>query len=384
MNSLIRYSSCNDIKILYSDGKVSALPQKHVFSLEMDTGVVTTDIPLGVSKRLKEFPNAFLLDKIHCNNAFETLSDSLKESESTDIHINISLNVRLCNMLFSNGNSTFFSQNVGRMAACKQGSVKYIDFSFSEDESALYQLLKNAYDTISKQFNNQLFVHSSFPIEVGAGLYILTPQAAAYFMHEVLGHIFEQDNWKNINNLLYLNKKILPEYCTLVDDPLQSSYCKYGKYDDGGNRICQTTIIKDGFFNECITLHRSAEYTQLPIPRMSNVCLLNNPNGRSFSEMCTVYNNYIVIEEITNGGVLPETGDFFISCAKQYYVDSNGGKYSISPATYCGKVKDLCNRIIEVGNDGMTFLGICSKKRQNLFVSNSAPSMVVSGLTMLK
>lgn len=384
MNTLIRYSSCNDLKILFSDGKMSVLPQKQIFSLEMDTGFVTTDLPFDVLMHLKKIPYAFLADSLHYNDVIKTFWDDFKVCKSSDININISLNARLCNTFFSNGNTTFFTQNVGRMAACKQGIVKYVDFSLSEDESNLYEILKKAYVMISNQLNNQPSVYSSFPIELGTELYILAPQAAAFFMHEILGHIFELDNWENINNILCLNKEILPTCCTLIDNPLQSIYFRYGEYDDGGKRIHPTTIIKNGFFNECITLHRSAEYSQLPIPRMSNICLLNNPKGRNLSEMCAAYKNYVLIEEITNGGLVPETGDFFILCAKQYYVDSNGEKHSINPATYCGKVKELCNRIIEVGNDMMNFIGICSKNRQNIFVSNSAPSMVVLGLTMLK
>lgn len=384
MNSLIRYSLSNDLRIQYFDGKVSVWPQKNTFSMDLKAGHVTTDIPRDELKQLNENSCELLADNSHYRDAFEVLQYSTPKHEYTDIHVNISINVRFCNMYFSNGVSSFYSQKVGRMAICEKGLIKYRDFALSDNHAAFCEILQNTYDDLMNQFREPNSMRTLPPEKLEGIVYILSPQAAAFFTHEVIGHIFEQDNWELTNNKIHPGQTVLPSCCNIVDDPLKSSYFKYGDYDDAGNKTRRSTIIKSGCFNECITLCRSAEYSQVPMPRMSNICLLSNPNGRSFSKMCTAYERYIVIEEISNGGLIPETGDFFVSCTKQYFVDSSGEKHNIFPTTYIGTVKELNKSIIEIGNDMMNFMGVCSKNRQNIFVSNSAPSIVASGLTVMK
>ena len=95
------------------------------------------------------------------------------------------------------------------------------------------------------------------------------------------------------------------------------------------------------------------------------------------------YKDYVVIEEISNGGINPYTGDFFISCTSQYYGNSNGEENRLAPCTYYGKVHDLNRKIIEIGSDFSSFIGICSKSRQSLFVSSGAPSIVISPLNIV-
>lgn len=383
MNNLIRYSLCNDLKIQYFGGKISILPQKNIFSLNLKTGNVKTDIPNEQLKVLEEKADDLLFDNIKYKDAFEKFKFGITTKGVSDVNLNISLNERSCNMVFSNGIYTTFTQKVGRMALCKNGAIKYLDFSFSKDDLNICDVLSNTFNMINEQFKDERVVRSFSPTEVSNMIYILSPQAAAFFTHEVVGHIFEQDNWVDWKSKLDYNRAILPSCCTLVDDPTKVSYLKYGDYDDAGNKTHSTTIIKDGFFNEPVTLCRSAEYSQLPMPRMSNFSLLCNPNGRSFSKMCAAYKKYIVIEEISNGGFCSSTGDFFILSAKQFYVDSYGEKHNLSPSTYSGKINELCSNIIEVSNDIMSFIGICSKNRQNIFVRNAAPSIAVSGLSVL-
>lgn len=105
--------------------------------------------------------------------------------------------------------------------------------------------------------------------------------------------------------------------------------------------------------------------------------LRNGYKVKIFNKRC------VIIEEISNGGLNPHTGDYFISSSKQYYCGSDAQEQVLLPCTYLGRIGDLCDSIIEVGGDYTSSIGICSKKQQNLFVNNGSPSIALSQLEVL-
>lgn len=385
MEELTRYCQSTEMLVQYSDGRLSYLPKLHQFAVNLKTGSIAMTKSLSKSATLQG-GGLVMFDSAWLSSYVQKIAgclDKLKKRTQGDIHINMTLNLRFCDMSFSNGIRTHYSQRVGRLAVCSNGEIKHSDFGFTSNFQELYYTIEQSYLAMTRSLmagSKQLAM--SPPNELNRIL-ILKPQAAAYFIHEIVGHIFEYDNWNIKEYELDTNQRFLPKGCNIIDDPINSTYLAYGEHDDVGKKTEIVTVIEDGYFKNHISMCRSAEYTQQPLYRMSNFSLAGNPLGRSFLEMKASYKDYVVIEEISNGGINPYTGDFFISCTSQYYGNSNGEENRLAPCTYYGKVHDLNRKIIEIGSDFSSFIGICSKSRQSLFVSSGAPSIVISPLNIV-
>ena len=386
MEELTRYSTFSSMLVQYSDGRVSFLPRLQQFSVNLSTGSVSSGIPRNAYDLLYKNISPEPVNVPDYRNCLEEVSDSLhsrQQGSRHSFHVSIILKMKDCRFMFSNGISSCYSHRAGRIAVSESGRIVYKDFGIPDDLQQLRSTLLEAYDELVVR----LAEDSADPVATADGpsadLYLLTPQAAAFFIHEVIGHTLEQDNWNNKKFELPPDRPFLPSFCSLVDDPAGSPFFRYGDYDDAGNRIRRTEAVVSGQYHSGITLLRCSDYTHLPIPRMSCFSLLDNPAGRSFEDMCSAYDSYTVIEEIANGGVNPFTGDFFISASRQRYTDKNHNRRRLPPATYCGKVPDLCGRILEIGNDSSPFLGTCSKGNQHLYVCSAAPGMAITGFHTL-
>ncbi len=384
MSELIRHSLLDNVLIQCMDGKVSFQAKTQQLSLNLETGSISIGFPLkrdSFDSELNLRSDYYIKLKTETEKVAEELF-SLQNELNGKAHIQMVLNIKHAKMRFSDGSTSTYNQNVGRVAACYNGDVRFYDFGVAADYTKLSELAMHAYKSISAAYvtdaQNAIGLNSiSKPI-----VFILKPPAAAYFMHEVLGHVIEQDNWLTQHIFLNPNKRVLPEGCEIIDDPQNSEFLSYGEFDDAGNRTRKTTVISDGFICEQISLMRSAEYTQRALNRMSSFSLYNRHEGRNFTEMLDDYKRCVVIEEVSNGGVNPYTGDFFITGYRQHFVD-NTEKHQLVPCTYYGKIGDLCDKIVEIGGDYASFIGVCSKKQQNLFVNNGSPSIVLSSFDVL-
>ena len=377
-----RYSFGQSMLARYSEGRLSFLPGIQLFSVDLSTGAVSTGLSGSAYSRLTGSEVFRSGSEAGFRESVSELADLLREKqqEAPGIRVSLNLNIRRCSFMFSDGASSWYRLRAGRIALSSSGRIVYRDFGFSEDGQDLVAAVLDAYTCLAGQLSGKDTYPPAAGMDLSADTFILPPQAASFFVHEVVGHMLETDIWKARKFNIPEDQPFLPGFCSLVDDPAKAGYFAYGDYDDAGNRIQRTEAVVSGTFRECISLQRSAEYSHLPLPRMSCFALLDNPEGRNFIRMCGSYDRYIVPEEISSGGVNPFTGDFFISTARQYLVDEKHIRYQLPPSIYCGNVADLCARILEIGNDSSIFLGTCTKEGQNLYVCNSAPSMVISGL----
>lgn len=385
MSELIRNSFSENMIIQCIDEKTSFFCKKHQLSLNLNTGGISVNVPTNIIKKIKSL---VLNDKEAGNLKTETektasILAGLRNELDGSAHFKLTLNLKHVGLYFSNGALSQYNQAIGRLALCHNGDVRFCDFGVDADYSMLDKLVLAAYNKISpkKCANSHSGVrYDSIP---KPAVFILKPQAASFFVHEVLGHVLEQDNWDTQHSLINVQKRVLPAGCEVVDDPINSKFLSYGTFDDSGNETKRTTVISDGFICERISLMRSAEYTQIPQNRMSSFSLFNRHKGRSFDEILNDHKRCVIIEEISNGGLNPHTGDYFISSSKQYYCGSDAQEQVLLPCTYLGRIGDLCDSIIEVGGDYTSSIGICSKKQQNLFVNNGSPSIALSQLEVL-
>ncbi len=382
MEQHMRYSFGQSILARYSEGRLSFLPGIQQFSVDLSTGAVSTGLP-GSAYSLLTGSEVF---QSGSEEGFRESAGELagllreKQQAAPEIRVSLNLNIRRCSFMFSDGVSSFYRLRAGRIALSSSGRIVYRDFGFSENGQDLATAVLDAYTCLAGQLSGEEPCPLAAGPDLSADTFILPPQAASFFVHEVVGHMLETDIWKARKFSIPEDRPFLPGFCSLVDDPAKAGYFAYGDYDDAGNRIQRTEAVVSGTFRECVSLQRSAEYSHLPLPRMSCFTLLDNPAGRDFGRMCESYDRYIVPEEISSGGVNPFTGDFFISAARQYLIDEKHTRVELPPSIYCGSVADLCARILEIGNDSSVFLGTCTKEDQHLYVCNSAPSMVITGL----
>ncbi len=378
---MIRYSEWNDLVIGYINNKFSYLPKKHAIGINLDTCEIVDELPRELINRVKAI-DEFKLENIGTSirDGLECFKKEIDEKESR-YFVNVNLNIRDCKIAFSDGKVTNYYHSVGRVALCRKGDIYYRDVGIQNDGKKLGEELIKVYYSMLEADNVTMKSPSSIQnVDNAENIYIMSSQATAFFVHELIGHMFEKDNWSNNISLFKQQNKILPSYCNVIDSPDESEFLKYGKYDDVGNEIREIRLINEGYINDIIDTMRSAEYSQLPIYRMVNLHMLANPNGDKLADMVAKYKKCIVIEEVVNGGINTFSGDFFLLCGKLYYSGECNAREYLKPVTVYGNIRDITNNVIEVGCDFGSHIGICSKKGQNLYVNTGAPSMVISSL----
>lgn len=190
---------------------------------------------------------------------------------------------------------------------------------------------------------------------------ILSPAAAGYFIHEVLGHLVEEYMYPYCKNIL--SKFRAPEKLTVVDTV--DCFCDViglNKYDDVGIEIKPLTLVKEGSINNIIAIEETNSFDNLlygmsrresyrfrPIPRMRGTFIqpFDNLNQK---EIIAKYKSAIYIDRAYGGIVTPALGTYKIM-GDGFIVKDGETTDVISKINLIGNLIDAFNKIDFIGND---------------------------------
>ena len=246
-------------------------------------------------------------------------------------------------------------------------------------EKELFDHIKNS--VINIKSKNSIGKHKKFlstPV-------ILSAQAAGYFVHEILGHILEEDFFnlykKNYNELKANSKLTIQDS---VED--YNNLIGINKIDDVGLETKPILLIKEGklenilatdinnsFDNKLYGVARRESYRHGVLPRMRGTFILPCDN------MCEkdILHNYwdaIFINKAYMGSVDPNKGLYYLN-GNGFYVKNGEKRNFIGNLKMQGNISNDLMKIEYIGNDFKMYGSYCQKIGQTVRVAMGSPTI---------
>jgi TldD protein len=213
-----------------------------------------------------------------------------------------------------------------------------------------------------------------------------------------VGHGLEADfNRKGISAFSgRLGQRVATEFCTVVDDGTLPGRRGSLNVDDEGVATERTVLIENGILRGYLQDRLSAavmtaaktgngrreSYEHIPLPRMTNTCMLagsEDPGDIIRSVPRGLYAVYF------GGGQVDITnGKFVFSASEAYLIEDGKITAPVKGATLIGDGPSVLTRVTAVGNDLQLDPGIgtCGKDGQSVPVGVGIPTLKVSRLTV--
>ncbi|MBN1762434.1 MAG: TldD/PmbA family protein [Methanomicrobia archaeon] len=262
------------------------------------------------------------------------------------------------------------------------GAVAGFEFIKGEDPTTL---AVKAADKAVRLLDAELPPGGELPV-------IMDHRLTGVFMHEALGHAAEADHVLYGESILKgkLDAEIAYEGLTVADDPTIEASHGYYRYDDEGMRSNRTEIIKDGVLASYLHSRetagrldaeptanaRAADYSDLPIVRMSNTVI--EAGDWQFDEMRAGIKFGIYAKGMRGGQVDTVKGEFQFSAEEAFLIENGTLTKRLKNVSLSGRTLDVLQSIDAVGNDKKRgTIGFCGKDGQEVPVSEYAPHVRV-------
>ena len=227
---------------------------------------------------------------------------------------------------------------------------------------------------------------------------VLGPGYPGILLHEAIGHGLEGDfNRKKtsaFSNLM--GEKIADKSITIIDDGTIDSRRGSLSIDDEGTPTNKTTLIENGILTGYMQDRlnsrlmgmkptgngRRESYAHLPMPRMTNTCMLSG--DKDPEEILKSVKNGLYAVDFGGGQVDITSGKFVFTCTEAYKINNGKVGEPVKGATLIGNGPDVLKRVTMVGNDSKmdTGIGTCGKAGQGVPVGVGQPTMLVENLTV--
>ena len=227
---------------------------------------------------------------------------------------------------------------------------------------------------------------------------VLGPGYPGILLHEAIGHGLEGDfNRKKtsaFSNLM--GEQIADKSVTVVDDGTIDSRRGSLSIDDEGTPTNKTTLIENGILTGYMQDRlnsrlmgmkptgngRRESYAHLPMPRMTNTCMLSG--DKDPEEILKSVKNGLYAVDFGGGQVDITSGKFVFTCTEAYKIKDGKVGEPVKGATLIGNGPDVLKRVTMVGNDSRmdTGIGTCGKAGQGVPVGVGQPTMLVENLTV--
>ncbi len=227
---------------------------------------------------------------------------------------------------------------------------------------------------------------------------VLGPGWPGILLHEAVGHGLEADfNRKGISTFSgRLGQRVASELCTVVDDGTIPSRRGSLNVDDEGNPTQRTVLIENGILRGYLQDRLSAglmkmtrtgngrreSYEHIPMPRMTNTCMLAGSDAPEDIIRSVRHGLYAVY--FGGGQVDITNGKFVFSASEAYLIEDGKVTSPVKGATLIGDGPTVLTRVTAVGNDLQLDHGIGTggKVGQSVPVGVGIPTIKVSQLTV--
>ncbi len=155
----------------------------------------------------------------------------------------------------------------------------------------------------------------------------------------------------------------------LIEDGILKGYLQ----DTLNARLMGTALTGNG---------RRESYAHIPMPRMTNTCMLNG--DRDPAEIIKSVKHGLYAANFGGGQVDIVSGKFVFSAAEAYMIEDGKVTYPVKGATLIGNGPDVLKRVSMIGNDMRLDPGVgtCGKEGQSVPVGVGQPTLRVDGLTV--
>ncbi|KMS72065.1 hypothetical protein ACM01_24635 [Streptomyces viridochromogenes] len=224
---------------------------------------------------------------------------------------------------------------------------------------------------------------------------VFGPAAAAGFLHELVGHALEADNFSLGSDYITRLREPgnVPAALTLRDDATVAH--GYGSYaiDDEGRAAGVTTLLENGEIGAPLTAMRAAQrgghrptangrrqdYRFLAIPRATNTVALPGPDdpGRLSEDP---RNGVLQVGCLGAGMINLSTGEFSFAALNCSYVTPAGDRVPVRDVSLVGDALATLARLEGIGSDFGGDNVTCGKQGQSLGIGIYSPSMRYAAL----
>ncbi|HRP77318.1 MAG TPA: metalloprotease TldD [Rhodocyclaceae bacterium] len=236
------------------------------------------------------------------------------------------------------------------------------------------------------------------PTPAGTMTVVLGSGWPGILLHEAIGHGLEGDFNRKGSSAFSgrIGQTVAARGVTVIDDGTIPDRRGSLTIDDEGNLTERTVLIEDGvltgymqdMLNARLMKTRSTgngrreSYAHLPLPRMTNTCMLNG--DKDPQEIIASVKKGLYAVNFGGGQVDITSGKFVFSTSEAYLIENGKVTRPVKGATLIGNGPDALTRVAMIGND-MTLdpgVGTCGKDGQSVPVGVGQPTLRIDGLTV--
>ncbi|MBX3650807.1 MAG: metalloprotease TldD [Burkholderiales bacterium] len=236
------------------------------------------------------------------------------------------------------------------------------------------------------------------PAPAGTMTVVLGPGWPGVLLHEAVGHGLEGDfNRKGTSAFSgRIGERVAAPGVTVVDDGTMARRRGSLNVDDEGNPTQHNVLIEDGvlrgYLQDAMNARlmgvaptgngRRESYAHVPMPRMTNTCMLNG--DRDPAEIIASVDRGLYAVNFGGGQVDITSGKFVFSASEAWMIENGKLMYPVKGATLIGNGPDALTRVSMIGNDMRldSGVGTCGKEGQSVPVGVGQPTLRIDGLTV--
>jgi len=236
------------------------------------------------------------------------------------------------------------------------------------------------------------------PAPAGEMTVVLGPGWPGILLHEAIGHGLEGDFNRKGSSAFSgrIGQRVAAKGVTVLDDGTLADRRGSLNVDDEGNATSRTVLIEDGILKgylqdamnaRLMGVHptgngRRESYAHVPIPRMTNTCMLAGRHDPQ--EIVASIQRGLYATNFGGGQVDITSGKFVFSASQAYWVENGKIQYPVKGATLVGSGPECLKRVSMIGNDMAldSGVGTCGKEGQSVPVGVGQPTLRLDGLTV--
>ena len=236
------------------------------------------------------------------------------------------------------------------------------------------------------------------PAPAGPMTVVLGPGWPGILLHEAIGHGLEGDfNRKGTSAFANrIGERVGSPGVTVIDDGTIADRRGSLSIDDEGEPTARNVLIEDGILRGYLQDRlnsrlmrvpatgngRRESYAHIPMPRMTNTCMLGG--DKDPAEILASVDRGLYAVNFGGGEVDITSGKFVFSAAEAWWIEGGKLQYPVKGATLIGNGPDALTRVSMIGND-MSLdpgIGTCGKEGQSVPVGVGQPTIRIEGLTV--
>ncbi len=227
---------------------------------------------------------------------------------------------------------------------------------------------------------------------------VLGPGWPGILLHEAIGHGLEGDfNRKGTSAFAgRVGEQVASPLCTVIDDGTIAGRRGSLNVDDEGIPTQHTVLIENGILTGYMQDRMNAglmgvaptgngrreSYAHLPMPRMTNTCLLAGESDPD--EIIRSVDKGLYAVNFGGGQVDITSGKFVFTASEAYLIEHGKVTAPVRGATLIGNGPEVLKRVSMVGNDLQldSGVGTCGKEGQSVPVGVGQPTLLIDELTV--